>query len=267
VRQAEWTVTARRAGRTILCIVASALLGGCTPPSPGDPGSDGSSAPEPSGAELLLERSIRFHDPNGHWGKRPLRLDWNGSGADGEERLAFEISIAADGAGIELSGRYAESTLEYATDGVEVRVRVDGSSELDEETRKRLALGREDGLFWRNYFRFLAGLPMNLRDPGTRVDPDPVTTTFMDREVLSIRLSFDPDVGGDLWYFYFEPGNAELVGCRFYHDEAANDGEYIVMEGLVEHAGLRLPRHRRWHVNSDDRFLGADTLAHLAVAD
>lgn len=67
-------------------------------------------------------------------------------------------------------------------------------------------------------------------------------------------------------YFYLDP-TAALVGYRFFHDEAANDGEYIVPEGEVEGAGLRLSKSRAWSVERDDRYLGTDTLETLTQAD
>ena len=55
------------------------------------------------------------------------------------------------------------------------------------------------------------------------------------------------------------------MGCRFYHDESANDGEYITFEGLAEGGGLRLPRYREWYTNNGDRFLGSDEIRSVTV--
>jgi hypothetical protein len=219
-----------------------------------------------SRAEALLSRSIEFHDPEGRWDRDTVRLVWKGTGAEGEERSAFSISMSPDGATFEMNGRYRGSTIEYATAAESMTVAVDGSTEIDDPTRESLRLARDGGMFWRDYFTYLAGLPMKLRDPGTILDPETTPTEFMGRPVDSIRVTYDPDVGGDTWYFYFDPDTAELVGCRFYHDEAANDGEYIVFDDLIEEAGgLRLPQRRRWYVNADDRFLGEDVIEGLVL--
>ena len=128
-----------------------------------------------------------------------------------------------------------------------------------------MRLDREDGRFWRSYYGFLAGLPMKIADPGARLDPEVAETTFEGRDVNAVRVTYDPEVGGDTWYFYFDPETAELVGCRFYHDESANDGEYITFEGLAEANGLRLPRYREWYTNEGDRFLGSDEIRSVTV--
>ena len=93
---------------------------------------------------------------------------------------------------------------------------------------------------------------------GNTIDPEPILTKFDNRDVQSIRVEYDADVGTDTWYFYFDPETAQLVGCRFYHDETANDGQYILMEDLTEVGNFRILLHRRWFANADDKFLGAD---------
>ncbi len=222
------------------------------------------SAAPPTAAEALLARSIEFHDPQGRWGRDLVQLTWNGTDAQGEERSVFDISIFPDGSTFEMDGRYRGSAIEYATAGTEMTVRVDGTAP-DNETRESLRLNRDGGMFWRDYFGFLAGLPMKLRDPGTIIDPEPSSTEFSGRPVASIRVTYEPEVGGDTWYFYFDPQSAELVGCRFYHDEAANDGEYIVFRDLIEADGLRIPQKRRWYMNADDLFLGEDVIERLSL--
>lgn len=262
----------RGQGLALVCLWACAPAepsGGERPP--GDAAEAGGEAPATrvetpaTPAGRLLARSIAFHDPEGSWGSRSLAIDWVGTDDGGEERVAVQLRLHPDGSTFELSGRYGGSEIRYRTRGDSVSATVDGESELTPETRRRMRLDREDGLFWRSYYGFLAGLPMKLRDPGARIDPEPIETEFMGSPVTAIRVSYDPNVGGDVWYFYFDPDTARLVGCRFHHDEAAGDGEYLVFEGLVEAAGLRLPRTRRWYMNVDDRFLGEDEIRGIAI--
>lgn len=55
-------------------------------------------------------------------------------------------------------------------------------------------------------------------------------------------------------------GQALLEKSIQYHDEAANDGEYIPLEGEEIINGIRFPKTRTWFVNKDGRLLGADIL-------
>ncbi len=256
----------RRVGSILtLSIVPLACAAPETEPSPEvEVAASVAAAPEtPAGA--LVMRSIGFHDPEGIWGTRPIAVDWMGTSSAGEERVAVHFSLGRNQADFSLSGRYAGSTIEYeTTEGAWTAV-VDGQTELSQEAREKMRLHREDGFFWRGYYGFLAGLPMKILDPGARLDPDVSETTFQGQPVQAVRLTYDPTVGGDTWYFYFDPSTAELVGARFFHDETINDGEYLVFEGVAEHGGLRLVKHREWYVNADDRFLGADEIQSIEV--
>ncbi|MEO0875473.1 MAG: hypothetical protein AAFY48_12785, partial [Bacteroidota bacterium] len=56
------------------------------------------------------------------------------------------------------------------------------------------------------------------------------------------------------------PGTYALSGYRFYHDEADNDGEYILVEGEAQVGQLRLPAKRHWYTHGDRRYLGSDEI-------
>ena len=239
--------------------VLAALGCGVQEEAPGEGGGPDSPAAQ------LVNRSIAFHDPEGAWGSRAIEMVWFGTGSDGGERVSVDLGFGSDESDFSLSGRYAGSSIEYEVSGEDWAATVDGDGSPDEETLARMRLDREDGVFWRSYYGFLAGLPMKIADPGARLVPEVAETTFEGRDVHAVRVTYDPEVGGDTWYFYFDADTAELVGCRFYHDESANDGEYITFEGLVEGGGLRLPRYREWYTNAGDRFLGSDEIRSVTV--
>ncbi len=242
-------------------LVALAVLGcGARDEAPA-----GGGAAADSPAAQLVERSIAFHDPGEIWGSQAIDMVWFGTGSDGGERVSVDLHFGADQSEFAFAGRYGGSSIEYETNAESWAASVDGQSSPDAETLARMRLDREDGMFWRSYYGFLAGLPMKIADPGARLDPEVAETTFEGRDVNAVRVTYDPEVGGDTWYFYFDPETAELVGCRFYHDESANDGEYITFEGLAEANGLRLPRYREWYTNEGDRFLGSDEIRSVTV--
>lgn len=49
-------------------------------------------------------------------------------------------------------------SIEYEVSGEDWAATVDGDGSPDEETLARMRLDREDGVFWRSYYGFLAGL-------------------------------------------------------------------------------------------------------------
>lgn len=211
------------------------------------------------GAVDLLAAAIAHHDPEGRWAESAYRLTVRESRPDGTHRETqllidnragrFEISTQREGAQIDGELGPGECTL-----------RLDGSAEISDEDRTKHRLTCDRLELMRNYYTYLWGLPMKLRDPGARLAPEVRQTEFLGRPALGLRVTYEEEVGSDIWYFYFDPEGKALIGYRFYHDEAANDGEYITLEGETEAGGLRLPATRDWYTHQEDKHLGTDTL-------
>ena len=221
------------------------------------------SAQTPSAAELLRS-SIERHDPDALWGVASFELTIGETRPDGSERLST-VSIDDPSQRFSFASSREGLPIEGILDRDGCTWRLNGSMDFTDEERDRLRLTCEQLERIRNYYVYLWGLPMKLNDPGTRIDPEIESTEFMGNPVWSIRITYDPEVGSDTWYFYFDPEDAALVGYRFYHDESAGDGEYIVLEGEREFDGLRLPTVRTWYTNQGDELLGVDTLQSLEV--
>jgi|GEM_PF-483686 len=249
------------AGLLILALAAPAVAAPAVSPAAADPPT----------AEELLARSIAYHDPDGVWGERVIQIVVRSElskklaaerGSSGSVRRAvidplrgsFALSFERDGSLVEVSGR-----------GDDLTVRVDGKADPSPAELERVGMTPPRARVLRNYLTYLYGLPMKLRDAGTRLDPTPRRTTFAGRDVWALRVTYDPSVGTDTWYFYLDPETAALVGYRFFHDEAKGDGEYVVLSGEAEDGGLRLPKVRRWYTNPDDTYLATDTLDELHV--
>jgi len=47
---------------------------------------------------------------------------------------------------------------------------------------------------------------------------------------------------------------------QFFHEEGKNDGEYILLSGMEEINGIKMPKTREWYYNKDDKYLGTDIL-------
>jgi hypothetical protein len=216
--------------------------------------------------EELLARSIAHHDPSWLWGAQALELSLEESRADGSTRKT-KLMLDPRAERFTWWSQRGDHLLEGALDQGECSLALDGSSEISEQEKETHRLTCERLTLFRDYYSYLWGLPMKLRDPGTLIGADVLDTEFNSRTVQGLRVTYTPEVGDDIWYFYFDPETSALVGYRFYHDEAANDGEYIVLEGEVSAGGLKLPKARTWYTHGDDRILGTDTLTDLSRAD
>ena len=112
----------------------------------------------------------------------------------------------------------------------------------------------------RDSYTYLYGLPMKLKDPGTILYPVVKRKKFKEKEYLVLKVTYEESVGKDIWYFYFNPLTYAMEVYQFFKDESKNDGEYIILEDIVEVSGIKMPKIRSWFFNKDDKYLGKDIL-------
>lgn len=208
--------------------------------------------------QALLEHSINYHDPKGKWGKTPLTLQLRETRPGNPDRFT-SIAINLKKGMFQLEQNRNDDQIGIYVNKDECSFSLNGSKDVSEEDRKRLRLQCDRAKSMRNYYTYLWGLPMKLQDEGTILQ-EVKRTTFMDQDAYSLKVTYDPEVGKDIWYFYFHPETYALIGYRFYHDEAANDGEYITLEGEAQVNDFRLPKKRNWYTHKEDKFLGADSV-------
>ena len=154
-------------------------------------------------------------------------------------------------------------TLVVENDKAEARL--DGRADLSSDELERYRLTPAQILTQRNMQLYLNGLPMKLKDPGTRLDPKVKEALFQGRAVHELRVTYDRNVGSDSWYFYLDRATCALVGQRFYHDEAAGDGEYTVFSEEVSGGDLRLPRVRKWYRNQGNELFITHTILSIVA--
>lgn len=243
--------------------------GACTSSSTASPGTDAATPSYAASipateAGALLRRSLAYHDPEALWLRRPLVLEWVSTQPDADERVA-ELAIDNTRGSFALDMHHRGHDLDYTVEGGELSVQVDGTTEITAEVQEAVSLHREDGFMWRNYFTYLAGLPMKLTDDEATLADAVQRTRFQGEAVDAIEVTYETADGYPHWAFYFDPESAALMGARFWRLDPDRDGEYIVMEGLVEAGSLTLPNRRHWYMNADDRYLGTDEVRALRV--
>lgn len=215
-------------------------------------------------ANQLVNRTIAFHDPDGWWDRVKMDMVIEMKTPNRPARLSNVVVDNING-GFEISVLSNDKLLEWMVDGkdsCDFKVNFVAPTVAQADS---LNLTVDRAKFLRNYYTYLYGLPMKLKDEGTRISDEVIETTFMGKPVLALRVTYDESVGKDIWYFYFNPSTYAMVGYRFYHDEAKNDGEYIVLADMVIEQGLRIPRNRSWFTNAEDKLLGIDYLKEFKV--
>lgn len=216
------------------------------------------------GANEVIAKSIQYHDPMGLLERKSVTLSLTETRPGGSDRQTV----------VDINSAKRYFSMLRKVDGTEVRMTQDkdrfefalnGRKDLTDKERSEHRLNVDRLTTMRDYYHYLWFLPMKLNDPGTVVDEEVKSREFFGREALEIRVSYTPEVGSDIWYFYFDPVSFGLIGYRFYHDESANDGEYILLEEEIVFGGVRLPQQRSWYTHQDGTHLGTDVLTDLHI--
>ena len=212
----------------------------------------------------LLEKSIEYHDPNGKWKnfKGKMSITMKSPNAEDRNTLLFMNLPAQYFKSVVRKGNH---TIESIIEKDSCTLKLNGSTNIAQAYRDSLNISCERARMMKNYYTYLYGLPMKLKDPGTLIDPNVEKKTFKGKEYLALKVTYDESVGNDTWYFYFDPKTYAMEVYQFYHDETKNDGEYILLSDMMELNGLKIPKIRAWYYNKNDKYLGTDTLNKLGA--
>jgi hypothetical protein len=211
-------------------------------------------------ADALLNKTIQYHDPNSLWNEFKASFFVTMESAEGSLRKS-KINLDLKHSFFNLSVKVDENQWTSSIDRGVCKLSFNGSEVINPEIEKKFGLNCERALMYRNYYTYLYGLPMKLKDPGTIISPKVLEKTINDLSYWVLKVNYKPEVGSDTWYFYFDKNSYALKRYQFFHDESKNDGEYIILENELEIAGIRMPKNRSWYYNSDNTYLGKDILS------
>jgi len=190
-------------------------------------------------ADDLLLRSIRYHDPENVWPLLQATFHYKETRPTGPDRKTV----------FEVNNRKGEWKLNRDDEEI-YEVVGEVSNVLKGEK------GPDRGLMLRNYYLYLWGLPMKLKDASTP------TITQVEDEVVNgikvnvLRVAYEKET----YYFSFDPSTGQMLEYRFYKDEAVGKGELITLSGEVEYGKLKIPKSRSWYTLPEMKFLGTDVL-------
>ncbi|WP_405411193.1 DUF6503 family protein [Maribacter sp. Asnod1-A12] len=215
-------------------------------------------AQEITGNELL-EKAIAFHDPGNNWsifkGKMLIEM---------ENPKSSPRSTVVE---MKLPNNYFKTTvtkdnyiIESELDNNDCTLKLNGSTSIFPKIKDSLNISCERAKMMKNYYTYLYGLPMKLKDPGTIIDNKVTKKTFKGKAYLVLKATYEKEVGSDTWYIYFDPKTYAMEVYQFFHDESKNDGEYILLSELITVNGIKIPKVRKWYYNKGDVFLATDNL-------
>lgn len=209
--------------------------------------------------DQLLNKAIAYHDPNNSWTSFDGEFVVTMSTPDAKKRIsAIQLNLPKEY--FQVQSTKEDVVIVQTVDKGECKLMLNGSADLTNEDKKTHRLTCERAEMYKNYYTYLYGLPMKLKDPGTIVAPKIQKKTFKGKEYLVLKATYEKEVGGDIWYFYFDPQTYAMEVYQFFRDEAKPDGEYILLTGEEEISGIKFPKNRAWYYNKDDGYLGTDVL-------
>lgn len=204
----------------------------------------------------VIEKSIAYHDPSGAW-----------STFASEFTVTLEMPDAPT--------RKSVITLDFLKEYFNMTTLQDGVSSFKEVSRDTCRYTDDTGavqssattskaceraVLFKNYYTYLYGLPMKLRDPGTHIEEQVALKTFKGKEYLVVQVSYDASVGTDVWQFYFDPSSYAMEVYQFFKGTDERSGEYIMLSDIAQVHGIKMPKKRAWYYNKNDGYLGTDVL-------
>lgn len=210
----------------------------------------------PLNGSQVIEKAIAYHDPSNQWehfnGEFTILLEM----AEGESRKSiisldlpneyFNVTTEQDGKTSFME--VAKDQCKFTTEDGSVKI-----SQVSEEECSRTKM-------YKDYYTYLYGLPMKLRDPGTQVQEKVELKRFKGKDYLVVRVLYDEEVGSDIWQFYFNPESYALEVYQFFKGTDETTGEYILLSDIADIYGIKMPKDRAWFYNKDDGYLGTDKL-------
>lgn len=213
------------------------------------------SAQELAGEELL-SKSIQYHDPTGAWSTFNGAFTVRTKTPNTADRISDII--------INIPGEYFSVTA--VRDSIKTIYTIDKGkcSSNIENTPDQKRTPCETALLYKNYYTYLYGLPMKLKDEGTIISEKVEKRKFKGKEYLVLEASYTKEVGSDVWFFYFDPITYAMEVYQFFkgdpESEGTNTGEYILLTEEVLINKIKMPKNRAWYYNKDDKYLGTDSL-------
>ncbi|MFT5848846.1 DUF6503 family protein [Psychroserpens sp.] len=215
--------------------------------------------------QQLLEKAIIYHDPGNNWstftGELFVTME-----TPNKPKRERKISINLPSEFFYVQAKRDTITTAYTLDKNKCSITLNGAVDISEAQIKTYNLSCERANMYKNYYTYLYGLPMKLKDEGSIIHEIVERKTFRGKEYLVLKVSYEDTIGSDIWYFYFDPKTYAMDIYQFFKTDAKgllkpNTGEYILLTDTVIVNAIKIPKDRAWYYNKDDTYLGTDKLS------
>jgi hypothetical protein len=80
-------------------------------------------------------------------------------------------------------------------------IELNGNENPLDAQKKKFGLNSKRANLYKNYYTYLYGLPMKLKDKGTIIHQKVEKRSFKGKDYLVLKASYQKDVGKDTWFF------------------------------------------------------------------
>jgi len=207
----------------------------------------------------LLKKAIQFHDPNENWETFKGKLNVTMETPKRSPRKS-KITIDLPNQYFSVVAKRDTIITQYSINKKDCKMSLNGDDNPSSALKKKFGLKNcKRAKLYKNYYTYLYGLPMKLKDKGTIINQKVEKKTFKGKAYLVLKVTYKKEVGRDTWYFYFNPKTYAMEVYQFFK-EAKDSGEYIILSGLETIHDIKMPKNRAWYYNKDNKYLGTDIL-------
>ena len=208
-------------------------------------------------AKTLINKSIEFHDPDGKW--RNLNIKYQVT----SEKGAVQINVQNNKGSMEWTEKLA--TGDSLTGGFKSDscfVKLNGKSIPTTGKLENFLLDCDQIINRSNYWLFMYGLPMKLKDFDIKEVQEPRMVSFLGNDYLMIEVKYKSSKDS-FWKFYFDPKSYRFSIAQYFHNALGSESEYIVFKDNITLGGIKMAKKRIWHLFPKRELIGTETLEPL----
>lgn len=208
-----------------------------------------STAVNQTAAESLLDKTIQFHDPDNKWPEyKTMVVQKSRMLREGDDTTAVRTRK------ILMDNEQRHFIVQQDVEDYSLIRTVGGDSlcetrwlkpDLTAEDSARMNLTCESARFYRDYFRYLLGLPMVLRDSATVLSDKVGEEELFGSTYQTLTVNYKPEGEHPEWTFFVDTTDYHLAAARFVKPDST--GEYIVFGDVTRHKGIRNFDTFKWY--------------------
>ena len=203
----------------------------------------------------VIDASIRYHDPNMRWSSL------NDEFLVISERDSTRLILANNESRVEWDEKLKDGRIitgGYVGDSCYVKL--DGKSIEPKGEIENFLLDCPQIIGRSNYWLYMFGLPMKLKDRQAEIDPSSVLVDFLGKKYWRVKVGYEGSAEGERWQFYFAPDTYRFAIAQYFHPALGEDSEYIIYDTPIDLHGMVLPAKHSWYMLNEKEFIGSEQL-------